>query len=80
MPNKPYPEQFLDIIGKSFFAFLALMTWVCFGIMAFGVIFQWILLLIVPKDFYPYVMYAFITVWCIFGGWYWFFRMDREDG
>lgn len=66
-------------IGMLFFAFLCLMTWVCLGIVAFAVVIQWILLLIVPKDLYPYVFNAVITAWCLFGVWFAFIYYPRKE-
>jgi len=70
-------EKLAGMIGTGFLWFLWVMTWICFGIIAFGVVFQWILLLVLPKAYYPYAMNGFIVAWCIFGVWYWFFRKEK---
>lgn len=72
-------ENTSKAIGMLFFAFLWSMTWVVLGVILFGLVFQWILLLVVPKEFYPYVLNAVITVWWIFGLWYAFVYLPREE-
>ncbi|HAH36912.1 MAG TPA: hypothetical protein DCY95_16640 [Algoriphagus sp.] len=67
----PTSKQLEDGIGYSVLFFFFSMTWICFGIILFGVLFQWILLAFLPKDWYPYAMSGFILAWYIFGFWMW---------
>ena len=72
-------EHIGKAIGNLFLAFFCAMAWVSLGVVAFAILFQWILLLIVPLDLYPYTMNAFIVAWLVFGVWYAFVYLPNTE-
>jgi uncharacterized protein with PQ loop repeat len=67
-------EAIGNAITQVWLLFFAFMAWLCFGLIAFGLLFQWIIFLLLPTQ-YDQTLSVFLIVWSLFGlGCLWYFN------
>jgi len=66
MPNQTKSERIGNAISTAWLGFFLLISWLCFGFMAFGLLFQWLFFLVLA-DHYPYTLNIFLIAWTVFG-------------
>jgi hypothetical protein len=55
-------EHLSNVIANIWLLMFTFMAWLCFGYIAFGVLFQWIFLLLLPEK-YDYTLNVFLIAW-----------------
>lgn len=76
MRKLPSKEQIVEMISWSWMAFFFLMSWVCVGIVSYGVIFQWIFAALLP-EFNTYHLPVFVLLWIFVPGIYYLTKKQK---
>jgi hypothetical protein len=65
-----------NMIYSTWLFFFFGMSWICVGIICYGVVFQWIFRLLAPNHTSMHLP-VFITLWSVVSGVYYFFRKQK---
>lgn len=79
MFKKTLYTMLIDSFGIILLALLCFFTWVSFGLIAYGVAFQWVFLIFAPENILNKSLYLFIMIWSIFGFYIWI-RHNKKPG
>jgi hypothetical protein len=72
MRNKPYPEKLSDAMSTIWMLFFFGISWVCIGLMAYGILFQWFFKL-VALGYPDFHIPVFLSFWAA-SGFIWYRR------